>query len=723
MHKYGARHILYSLLIHDPTHESWNPRGGFGILERMQIVCGSSGWALAIVLVVADVLCAAGACCTADSCVAADNAGDCASIGGVFLDGADCATGACGIGACCSEVACLDGLDVFACVASGREPAGTGTVCADDPCGNDSGACCLPRGCVIESGVDCTRQGGVWRGADTVCGSTSCAAGACCDLVAGVCADDTPITDCATALQHFASGAACAELQPPCVSEVGVCCTAGGCLQTIESLCVAGDGTWQGAADCAVCPPAGACCVNGEDCVELTATACADQGFTWIGADSSCSECPAAPTCDRAALFALDPAVPPSFFGGTSELGSGFKRSDDYSGVTRPIDRVQWWGIDLAPLPGGGWKDCEDSGSFILSFHADDGGAPAVDAVCTYPVIPQRAVHPLSYSGTPLNIYTVDLVEPCDLPAGWLSITGAGDADCWFLWMSAAEPGESYCMGCPGDIDFENFSFCLESNQVGACKTSAVCSDADADGLRDDVCTWWDCVDGLCQDTAVPYGDVGSPDGCAPDGVVDEADRQHILDCFAAIRSGTGNPYPCEDNAPNATNLDVAGAFGACVPDGVCDGHDAFAVDNVIRGGAGCDCDGDPAPAVVPEDLGPVKLDIEVKTRRRRSGPVTVARVILRSPLRAVRGVQVQVALTGRRAQGVAVAEIVIHEDDAGDEPAWAARNLDRAQFVAGWDEPIDLPVGHCLGTFVFETESIRPLSLDIVTDGTHVFR
>jgi hypothetical protein len=60
-------------------------------------------------------------------------------MGGVFLPGANCADSPCGPGACCFEQSC-NIADAFSCITSGREYAGAGTSCFDDPCKAGVGA-------------------------------------------------------------------------------------------------------------------------------------------------------------------------------------------------------------------------------------------------------------------------------------------------------------------------------------------------------------------------------------------------------------------------------------------------------------------------------------------------------------------------------------------------------------------------------------------------------
>jgi hypothetical protein len=124
-----------------------------------------------------------------------------------------------------------------------------------------------------------------------------------------------------------------------------------------------------------------------------------------------------------------------------------------------------------------------------------------------------------------------------------------------------------------------------------ACSTAADCADLDADGIRDEACTWWACTSGACSAVATVFADLGGEFGaCPPDLTADAHDRFHALNCFANAGTGGVPPYGCEADAPHAYNVDAGGAFGDCSPDGVCDGHDAFHALNAFDGSSSCTC-------------------------------------------------------------------------------------------------------------------------------------
>jgi hypothetical protein len=121
-----------------------------------------------------------GACCFPDDCADVASESECASLGGVYLEGESCADGACGVGACCTDPAGCVEIDAYSCITGGREFAGAGTFCIDDPCEFGVGACCFGEECQTISEDDCIAQGGVWLGPGENCTLEPCVLGACC---------------------------------------------------------------------------------------------------------------------------------------------------------------------------------------------------------------------------------------------------------------------------------------------------------------------------------------------------------------------------------------------------------------------------------------------------------------------------------------------------------------------------------------------------------------
>jgi len=179
---------------------------------------GSSRWLLVPILLSAlaggttSVL-AQGACCAPDdSCQPAADDAECSGLGGVFLDGEDCATDPCVPAACCDGVNCGI-LGAHACITSGRSYAGAGVTCLDDPCQANIGVCCNNGSCSEQSPDDCSTGGGVWLGAGTFCSQGLCDLGSCCRP--GLC-EDGALYECNAVQGSFQPGGDCINDPVPC---------------------------------------------------------------------------------------------------------------------------------------------------------------------------------------------------------------------------------------------------------------------------------------------------------------------------------------------------------------------------------------------------------------------------------------------------------------------------------------------------------------------------
>ncbi len=141
-----------------------------------------------------------------------------------------------------------------------------------------------------------------------------------------------------------------------------------------------------------------------------------------------------------------------------------------------------------------------------------------------------------------------------------------------------------------------------------SCTTRADCADINADGIRDDLCSWYDCVNNACTvvPRSYPSDMVGAFGACPIDGTCDGNDAFAALNCFANTDPSTGGPYSCEDAAPNALNVDAGSAFGSCALDGICDGNDRFHALNCFGNANTCgDSNSSPCIAPSPEFDGP----------------------------------------------------------------------------------------------------------------------
>lgn len=146
-----------------------------------------------------------GACCTDGDCTMVLTEEDCVAVGGIYLDGADCADDPCAVGACCAALTCME-MTAYQCITSGRDFMGAGTHCDTDPCGYGVGACCIAGVCTIISPEECDADGGTFLGYGTNCVTAPCTLGACC--LPGEC-QDLARYECVALEGEFVAGAAC----------------------------------------------------------------------------------------------------------------------------------------------------------------------------------------------------------------------------------------------------------------------------------------------------------------------------------------------------------------------------------------------------------------------------------------------------------------------------------------------------------------------------------
>ncbi|MEM1166899.1 MAG: hypothetical protein AAGI30_11490 [Planctomycetota bacterium] len=267
-----------------------------------------------------------GACCTAAGC---DNTiliteDDCLSADqtNTFVANADCADpeAVCGplaiTGACCTGDGVCEVLKFDQC-----DPAffTAGATCEEADCDFFSflGACCINDDtCFEESEFECLSAGGSYSGPATFCalgpGNTLVCdiaiEGACC-LDEGFCIDGFSETLCVSQFGTFAGvGATCDDTPNVCggASGFGACCFEGDlCLDLSAGDCGGNDGTFAGdSTSCSdtpsVCeapqPTSGACCFfRDTDCSDgMLQSTCLNEGGTYQGDDTTCAstQCP-----------------------------------------------------------------------------------------------------------------------------------------------------------------------------------------------------------------------------------------------------------------------------------------------------------------------------------------------------------------------------------------------------------------------------------------------
>jgi len=186
---------------------------------------------------------------------------------------------------------------------------------------------------------------------------------------------------------------------------------------------------------------------------------------------------PPGPECPEGSLWAQEPDLPEAVWvAGTSDLGQGYCRADDFFDLTAPICDVHWWGLSLY-YP---WEECEeDPMTFEIKFY--EAGAVPGAVVCTYTVDATRTATGLLYAGFEMFEWSAYFGDDCCyLADGWVSIQGTSvgtPLDCWLLWMSSGEQGGGNSvysdMGGPWTADtyYQDLAFCLtgEGELLGAC--------------------------------------------------------------------------------------------------------------------------------------------------------------------------------------------------------------------------------------------------------------
>ncbi len=245
------------------------------------------------------------------------------------------------------------------------------------------------------------------------------------------------------------------------------------------------------------------------------------------------------------------------------------------------------------------------------------------------------------------------------------------------------------------------------------CETVADCADVEPlDGVRDDNCVFWECVDGTCLDTAIVFADMGGQFGlCRVDGTPDGNDRFHALNCFANVDVDQLPGYPCESAPPTAYNVDAGGPFGDCNPDGVCDGNDAFAALNAFADMTPCSCplDGGPAPELdgPPQVIDTAGLVLNVVDQHVVSpGAIVEVDVFLDNRLSDLRGYQLHLSSYGGLRGQLTLVDI--HTDHRpsqvlAKEHDWLAANIATGQLVVGLDGAgVPVKPGY-LATFTYQ--------------------
>jgi hypothetical protein len=321
------------------------------------------------------------------------------------------------------------------------------------------------------------------------------------------------------------------------------------------------------------------------------------------------------------------------------------------------------------------------------------------------------------------------------------------------------DPGEE----CDGDP-------CCNVGCTFKTVSTAPCSDGDQDfdGIRDDNCAFWQCIDGVCLEAATVFADIGGSNGnCIPDGAADGNDRFHALNCFANQSTLGTAGYPCELSPPAALHADAGGPFGACCPDGVCDGNDAFHALHGFAGDSPCQCPANfvcpcpvpsagvclgnklqactsdrdcgggscqlvlcqPGPAPIspgeggPQIVAAATLRLESSQDKIRAGETVDVVVTLGNALADLRGYQLHVVAVGGDAGSLDLVDLSIEarkDHVFAGLPDWRAFNVSTQQVLAGIDASgVEAPQGAYLATLVFRAseDAAGTFTIDLLHD------
>jgi hypothetical protein len=126
--------------------------------------------------------------------------------------------------------------------------------------------------------------------------------------------------------------------------------------------------------------------------------------------------------------------------GYTSDIVFPYLVYDSYVMPT-PVSEIRFWGFNL--WFNAGWYLCtEDPMPFNITFYQDNAGSPGA-VVATFNPTLTRLETNIQLFGWPIYQYDFTLPTPVNLPSGWVSIQGAGDPLCNFLWAVSATGGSA----------------------------------------------------------------------------------------------------------------------------------------------------------------------------------------------------------------------------------------------------------------------------------------
>jgi len=161
----------------------------------------------------------------------------------------------------------------------------------------------------------------------------------------------------------------------------------------------------------------------------------------------------------------MDPLTP-GVNGWFSDELLNYATYENFSGLGDSITDLYWWGVEY------NYGLCtRTSNTYQITFYEDNAGQPG--AMSTQSIVtPKRTPTGRIFSfgdSYPEYLFHARLSAPVNLPAGWVSILGIGDAACGFAWLTSSE-GDNLSFQGPisGGVtvtNHSNLSLCLSHEE------------------------------------------------------------------------------------------------------------------------------------------------------------------------------------------------------------------------------------------------------------------
>jgi|SaaInl8_200m_RNA_FD_contig_31_1017152_length_2856_multi_19_in_0_out_0_1 hypothetical protein len=155
---------------------------------------------------------------------------------------------------------------------------------------------------------------------------------------------------------------------------------------------------------------------------------------------------------------------------GTAEVTQNLQRYESFADAGT-INGMDFLGITLFHN-GSAWEGCtEDPMTFTVSFLTDNGGLP--DAVVYSEVVDISGVATGdTFAGYPIYNFSFVPTTPFDLVNGWVSVQGAGDPDCWILWVASPYGDGSSLLSSGGaapTVEDFDLNYCIDATPIASC--------------------------------------------------------------------------------------------------------------------------------------------------------------------------------------------------------------------------------------------------------------